>query len=232
SSEIFTERTGTFTGNPVGAQFLNRFLRDIGSFNLGVPGQGNALGNNIGADEKAAPTVVSGALVAAQDALGRDYNSDGKGIGFNVPSLLGSLALPPYYHNGAAESLAAVVADVKHRTDNGRLADTLVNVSDQAKVVSFLESIDTTTAPVFTIAHRPTYSSPIAINFNDHLIWTVNPGDNSVSVIRPDTNVRLAKITVGAELQTLALTPDNQYVYVANAAGSSVTLIKVNDPAW
>ena len=31
-----------------------RFLRDIGSFNLGVPGQGNPLGNNIGADEKAA----------------------------------------------------------------------------------------------------------------------------------------------------------------------------------
>ena len=38
--EIFTERTGTFTNNPVGAQYLNRFLRDIGSFNLGVPGQG------------------------------------------------------------------------------------------------------------------------------------------------------------------------------------------------
>src|SRR5262249_2744539 len=35
ASEISTERTGTFTGNPVGAQFLDRFLRDIGSFNLG-----------------------------------------------------------------------------------------------------------------------------------------------------------------------------------------------------
>jgi len=95
-----------------------------------------------------------------------------------------------------------------------------------------LESIDTATAPLSTIAHRPTYSSPIAINFNDHLIWTVNPGDNSVSVIRPDNNTRLAKITVGAEPQSLALTPDNQNVYVANAAGSSVTVIKVNDPAW
>ncbi len=232
SSEIFTERTGTFSNNPVGAQFLARFLRDIGSFNLGVPGQGNSLGNNIGADEKAAATVVTNTLIAGQDALGRDYNSDGKGIGFNVPSLLGAFALPPYYHNGAAESLAAVVADVKHRTDNGRLPDTLANASDQAKVVSFLESIDTTTAPVFTVAHRPSYSSPIAINFNDHLIWTVNPGDNSVSVIRPDNNTRLAKISVGAEPQSLALTPDNQNVYVANAAGNSLTVIKVNDPAW
>src|SRR5207249_1526024 len=75
-SEIFTERTGTFTGNPVGAQYLNRFLRDIGSFNLGVPGQGNPLGNNIGADEKAAPTVVTNTFVPGQDALGIDYNAD------------------------------------------------------------------------------------------------------------------------------------------------------------
>jgi len=79
---------------------------------------------------------------------------------------------------------------------------------------------------------RPTYSSPLAINTNDSLIWVVNPGDNSVSVIRPDINARLAKITVGAEPQNLALTPDNQYVYVANAAGNSVTVIHIIDPAF
>lgn len=147
-SEIFTERNPTnFTGNPVGAQYLNRFLRDIGSFNLGVPGQGNNLGNNIGADEKAAPTVAAGALVAGQDALGIDYNSDGRGIGFNVPSLLGLHAVPPFLHNGAAESLAAVVSDVKHRTDNGRRPDGLSDTNDQAKVVKFLESIDVHTVP-------------------------------------------------------------------------------------
>jgi YVTN family beta-propeller protein len=232
SSEINTERTGTFTGNPVGAQYLNRFLRDIGSFNLGVPGQGNPLGNNIGADEKAAPTVASGALVAGQDALGIDYNSDTRGIGFNVPSLLGIYSVPPYLHNGAAESLAAVVADVKHRTDNGRVPDRLSNPADQAKVVLFLESIDAATAPVFEVGDKPTQSSPIAINPTDRLIWAVNPGDNSVSVIRPDQNTRLAKISVGAEPQSIALTPDNQYAYVANAASNSVTVIRINDPAW
>jgi YVTN family beta-propeller protein len=147
-AEIFTERNPTnFVGNPVGAQYLNRFLRDIGSFNLGVPGQGNLLGNNIGADEKAAAAVANGTLQPAQDALGIDYNSDGKGIGFNVPSLLGLYGLPPYVHNGAAESLAGVVADVKHRTDNGRLVDYLSNSSDRALVVKFLESIDVHTIP-------------------------------------------------------------------------------------
>jgi hypothetical protein len=142
-----TERTPLVTGNPVGTQYLNRFLRNIGSFNLGVPGQGNPLGNNIGADEKAAPTVVSGTQQAAQDALGIDYNSDTRGNGYNVPSLLGLFAAPPYYHNGAAESLAAVVADVKHRTANNTLPDVLSNPGDQAKLVKFLESIDLQTTP-------------------------------------------------------------------------------------
>jgi YVTN family beta-propeller protein len=234
SAEGFTttERTGTFTGNPVATQYLNRFLRDIGSFNLGVPGQGNPFGNNIGADEKAAPTVANGTQSAAQDALGHDYNGDGKGIGFNPPSLRGIHALPPYLHNGAAESLAAVVGDVKHRTANGRLPDLLTSGTDRSNLVAFVESIDATTAPVFSLNIRATYSSPIAINPTDTLIWAVNPDDDSVSVIRPDNNTRIAKITVGDEPQSIALTPDNQFAYVANAVGNSVSVIQINDPAW
>ncbi len=79
---------------------------------------------------------------------------------------------------------------------------------------------------------RPTFSSPIAISLNDRLIWVVNPGDDSVSVIRPDNNTRLAKIAVGDEPQSVALTPNGQYAYVANAAGNSVTVIQISDPAW
>ncbi|MBI2929822.1 MAG: CHRD domain-containing protein [Verrucomicrobia bacterium] len=233
SPEINTERSPTpFTGNPVGAQYLNRFLRDIGSFNLGVPGQGNLFGSNIGADEKAPPTVSSGALVPGQDALGIDYNSDGKGIGFNVPSLLGAFATPPYYHNGAVESLLEVVQNVNHRTAGGRLADLLSDPLDQTKVFAFIDSIDATTPPVLDVGPRPTTSSPIAINPNDRLIWVVNPSADSVSVIRPDNNTRIRVIAVGDEPQSLALTPDNKYVYVANAAGNSVTVIRINEPAW
>jgi YVTN family beta-propeller protein len=233
TAQIFTERNPTnFTGNPVATQYLDRFLRDIKSFNLGVPGQGNPFGNNIGADEKAAPAVVGGVQQAAQDGLGIDYNSDAKGIGFNVPSLLGAHLLPPYLHNGAAESLAAVISDVNHRTGGGRIPDVLSSPTDQGYVAKFIESIDASTTPVFDVGSRPTYSSPIAINFNDHLIWTVNPSDNSVSVIRPDLNTVLAKIPVGQEPQSVALTLDNQYAYVANAAGNSVTIILINDPAW
>jgi hypothetical protein len=112
------------------------------------------LGSNIGADEKAAPTVVSGALVAAQDALGIDYNNDGRGIGFNPSSLLGIVSVPPYLHNGAAENLFSVVSDVKHRTANGRLPDRLTNPADQISLFAFLETLDTKTVPFVTLDIR------------------------------------------------------------------------------
>src|ERR1017187_1931746 len=80
--------------------------------------------------------------------------------------------------------------------------------------------------------NRPTYSSPIAISLNDNLIWVVNPGDNSVSVIRPDNNTRITKIAVGAEPQSISLTPDGQYAWVANAAAGTFSAILISDPAW
>lgn len=139
--DIFTERTGAFTGNPVGTQYLNQFLQDIGSFNLGVTSEGNPLGLNIGAVEKAAPIVSGGVLQPAQDALGFDYNNDGRGTGFNPPSLLGAFASPPYGHNGAAESLSGMMAHIKHRTINGAIPDPF-NPQYVAEIVAFLESID------------------------------------------------------------------------------------------
>jgi len=133
---------------PVGAQFVFGFLRDIGSYNLGVPGKGNDLGNNIGGDEKAAAAVnAQGVSQPPLDALGFDFNGDGKGSGFNVPSLLGINAVPPYYHNGACETLACVVDDPKHRTANGTIPDGLTNASDRAALVAFLRSISVQTQP-------------------------------------------------------------------------------------
>ena len=149
AGEIFTETTPPATfGSPIGAQYLNGLLRDIGSFNLGVPGGPNQLGADIGAAEKASATVNAAGVAGAEpDALGQDYNGDGKGIGYNVPSLLGLNVLPPYYHNGACESLACVVGNVKHRTANGRQSDRLGSARDRARVVAFLKSIDATTPP-------------------------------------------------------------------------------------
>ncbi len=141
AAEIFTERSGTFTDNPVANQYLNRFLTDINSFNLGVPGAGNDIGNNIGATEKASSAIAAGVTQPAQDGLGKDYNADGRGIGFSPQSLIGIGASPPYYHNGACETLACVLSDIQHRTGKGARPDILTNSADRAKVETFLNSI-------------------------------------------------------------------------------------------
>ena len=126
-------------GKPVGAQYLPALLRDIGSFNLGVPGQGNPIGGDIGAVEKA---------TGGADALGIDYNGDGKGNGFAVPSLLGIHSAPPFLHNGACETLACVLSDANHRTAKGTLPDALGDPDARALLAEFLESIDAETEPV------------------------------------------------------------------------------------
>jgi YVTN family beta-propeller protein len=147
--EVATETTPPPTsGNPVAVQYLNRFLRDIGSFNLGVTGAGNDIDGDVGAIEKATAGLVAGVAQPQQDALGRDYNGDGKGIGYNVPSLLGINAVPPYYHNGACETLACVVGNPKHRTANGRLPDRLGSARAQAQLVAWLQTVTARTPPV------------------------------------------------------------------------------------
>jgi len=143
ANQIFTETSpAPVTGNPVGAQYLDRFLRNIGSFNLGVPGQNNPIGSNVGAVEKA---------TGGQDGLGFDFNNDGHGNGFNVPSLLAIFSVPPYYHNGSCETLACVLSNVRHRTANNTRTDVLTSPADQARVVAFLSTIDDQTAPIVPI---------------------------------------------------------------------------------
>ena len=77
------------------------------------------------------------------------------GTGFNVPSLLGINAVPPYLHNGACETLACVVADPKHRTANGRRPDGAATARAQAMIVAYLRSIDAGTPPLARDAVAP-----------------------------------------------------------------------------
>ena len=79
------------------------------------------------------------------------------------------------------------------------------------------------------VFNHSTYSSPIAMSADNKLVWSVNPGDDSVSVIRTDSNERIINIKVGDEPQSVALDPSNQFAYVANAARSNVTVIKIKN---
>src|SRR5687767_2681932 len=69
----------------------------------------------------------------------------------------------------------------------------------------------------------PTYSSPITLSSNGNFVWVVNPDDDSVSVIRTSDDTVVKNVpNVGDEPQSIAVDPNDQYVYVANAADNSV----------
>jgi YVTN family beta-propeller protein len=131
--EVATE-SGVDGVNPF--QFLHRFLIDIDSYGLGVPNGDNSVPGyrDIGGEE------VDG---AGRLALGKDYNGDGKGDGYNVYSILGAWSSQPYYHNGACETLECVISDVNHRESGaGVYSDALNRKKNINALTEFLRSID------------------------------------------------------------------------------------------
>jgi YVTN family beta-propeller protein len=162
TANVFTEAgANLFPGtNPLTTtQFYSSTtnpLRNVGSFNLNVTTTTQIPGQPlIGGVEKA---------TNGQDALGRDYNGDGNGNGYNTPSLLGIWNLPPYYHNGACETLACVVQHVAHRTASGR-PDVLTNATERARLVDFLKTLDANTNFPTTLTINP--GTPFAANSHD-----------------------------------------------------------------
>ncbi len=62
------------------------------------------------------------------------------------------------------------------------------------------------------------------------LVWVVNPDDDSVTVIDTATNTAIGDpIPVGEEPRSIAIDPRNRYAFVANAAGNSVTVLRILD---
>ena len=77
------------------------------------------------------------------------------------------------------------------------------------------------------VFNQPMNSSPIALSADQQFVWVVNPRDNSVSVIRTDTNTVLATLATGDEPRSVALDPNNTFAYVANAGDGTVTVIRI-----
>src|SRR3954471_4614805 len=76
-----------------------------------------------------------------------------------------------------------------------------------------------------------TTSSPISMSRDGRLVWVVNPGADTVTVIRTSSNTVLRTIRVGDEPQSVALDPSNRFAFVANAAGNSVSVIRISNPS-
>ena len=78
-----------------------------------------------------------------------------------------------------------------------------------------------------TGAPTPTKSSPIAITSDDRFVWSVNPDNGSVSVfdVANDLNQKVAEIPVGIEPWCVAITPDDEKVYVTDMVSGTVVVI-------
>jgi YVTN family beta-propeller protein len=76
-----------------------------------------------------------------------------------------------------------------------------------------------------------TRSSPIAITHDDAFVWSVNPDNDSVSVfsVAGDANAKIAEIQVGKEPWCVAITPNDEKVYVTNMASGTVSVINPFD---
>ncbi len=70
-------------------------------------------------------------------------------------------------------------------------------------------------------------SGPIQLSADDRTLWVANPETNTVSAtyVYGDAKTPMAEIAVGAEPRNLAVSPDGQYVFVANAGGNTLTVI-------
>jgi len=108
-----------------------------------------------------APQVSNGQIIAELTKVGtfdpnffnevRQNGAPSIGVdGFVPPSLLSLFAFPQtFFHNGSADSLDAVLANVTHRSAGTAGVDTLSAASDRAKIVKFLLSIDPSTDPIW-----------------------------------------------------------------------------------
>ena len=100
----------------------------------------------------AASTVPIGGVekdTNERNALGFDYDGDGKGSGYNAPSLLGGFGSPPYFHNGACETYACVLSGVTHRRAGlpANAQDPLEDPRARRRLAAYLEAIDEQTRP-------------------------------------------------------------------------------------
>lgn len=78
---------------------------------------------------------------------------------------------------------------------------------------------------------RATSSGPIKVARNGQTVWSVNPGNNSVSAISTAGGKyqKIVEVSVGKEPRNLSLSKDGRRVYVSNSGGNTVSVIDASD---
>src|SRR5206468_10544368 len=74
-----------------------------------------------------------------------------------------------------------------------------------------------------------TTSSPITMSLDGRLVWVVNPKADTVSVIWAGRDRVVGTIKLGDDPPAAAVDPANRHAYVANAATSTVSVVRITD---
>jgi len=71
------------------------------------------------------------------------------------------------------------------------------------------------------------HSTALALTSDNALVWSVNPDNDSVSLLEVanDRNRKLAEVPVGKEPRCVAIAPDDKKLYVTNAVSGTVSVI-------
>src|SRR5262249_1504382 len=81
------------------------------------------------------------------------------------------------------------------------------------------------------VLKRPSKSSTVAIGDDDKTIVMVNPEDNSITVFSGVDETVVARVPVGKEPSSVAISPDGKTAYVSNRADATVMKIVGLDPS-
>lgn len=78
---------------------------------------------------------------------------------------------------------------------------------------------------VVGVLKRPSKSSTVAVSDDDQVIAMVNPEDNSVTIFSGADESLVAKVPVGKEPSSVAISPDGKTAFVSNRADATVMKI-------
>lgn len=171
--------------------------------------------------------------------------------GFNPPTLLSLFAFPEtFFHNGSANTLEDVLANVAHRSAGTGGVDRATNAAERRQVIQFLLSIDAATEPIAPDAPQtlqslsaasytpPTAPESIAAGFGAGLATQVTPttaatlpfalGGTSLSIRDAAGVLRLGQLFFTAPGQInfvvpAGATPGTATIDVATATGATAT---------
>jgi DNA-binding beta-propeller fold protein YncE len=78
----------------------------------------------------------------------------------------------------------------------------------------------------------PRQSSPVALTSDDNTLVNVNPESNTVSIfdVTSDQPNKLAEVTVGGDPSSVAISPDGDRAYVANALDGTISVVRLKSP--